>query len=117
MGHLGHRGCRRGERDLLQPARSPALCEGAGDAMARPGRASGRPGEFSGFQEAILGAIFDFPSTTFGPPWLFGGLNKPRTQRSRSKLKANILFSGSAAVAAGHLVSDDPGGVPAWGAL
>ena len=60
----------------------PGAFRGAGRARARPGCASGRPGEFLGSQEAISGAIFDPRSTTFGPPWLFGELDKPRIQQS-----------------------------------
>ena len=58
----------------------PSALRGAGRARARPGCASGRPGEFS--QEAISGAIFDPRSITFGTPWLFEELDKPRIQES-----------------------------------
>ena len=60
----------------------PGAFRGAGRARARPGCASGRPGEFSGSQEAISEVMFDPRSTTFDPPWLFGELDKPRIQQS-----------------------------------
>ena len=54
----------------------------AGSARGGPGCASGRPGEFLASQEVISGAIFDPRSIPFDPPWLFGELDKPRTQQS-----------------------------------
>ena len=60
----------------------PGAFRGAGSARGGPGCASGRPGEFLASQEVISGAIFDPRSITFDPPWLFGELDKPRTQQS-----------------------------------
>ena len=82
MGHVGHRGPRRGGVQSAGARTLPGAFRGAGRARARPGCASGRPGEFSGSQEASSGAIFDPRSSTFDPPWLFGELDKPRIQQS-----------------------------------
>ena len=60
----------------------PGAFRGAGRTRTQPACASGRPGEFLASQEVISGAIFDPRSITFDPPWLFGELDKPRTQQS-----------------------------------
>ena len=63
-GWVGHRGLRRGVRDSLQPARFPALPEGAGAVVAGTRVAFGRPGEIWVLQEAIPGPNSKRPSTT-----------------------------------------------------
>ena len=78
MWQLRHRGVRRGMCNPLQPARSPALSEGLGG----PGLDQGAPQGGQETQETISGAIFDPQSTIFGPPRLFGELDKPRIQQS-----------------------------------
>ena len=79
---VGSPGCPPGDVQSVAARTIPGAFRGAGRARARPGCASGRPGEFSESQEAISGAIFDPRSTTFDPPWLFGELDKPRIQQS-----------------------------------
>ena len=88
----------RGARNPLQPARTSALPEGAGGAVAGAGVTIGRGTEIRVSQEAISGPISKNLSTIF----------KPTVQRRWSTFCTTALFSGSAAVAAGHLVSADP---------
>ena len=70
-----------------------SILEGAGGSLARTGCAMERPGDFAASEEAILEAIWSPPSTIFGPPWVFGELEKPRIQQSYSKLCVKAFFS------------------------
>ena len=84
----------RGACNPLQPARTSALPEGAGGAVAGAGVTIGRATEIWVSQEAISGPVSKSLSTIF----------KPTVQRRWSTFSTTVLFSGSAAVAAGHLV-------------
>ena len=91
--HLCHRGVRRGMCNPLRPAHSPALSEGLGG----PGLDQGAP---QGAQES-----FQDPRNRFRV------LRRARQASDLAKLievEGHDFFSGSAAVAAGHLVSAAP---------
>ena len=99
--NLGHRGSRRGMCNPLQPAHSPALSEGLGG----PGLDQGAP---LGGQES-----FRDPRKRFREPFptLEALLSTHLGASDPAKLievEGQDYFSGSAAVAAGHLVSADP---------
>ena len=91
----------RGMLNPLQPARTPALSEGAGSAGSRAGCAAGVRGASVGSPKAILGPILGSPEGFEGQLSVFEapfsvplGSQESSTASDRAKLYAKILFRG-----------------------
>ena len=87
----------RGMLNPLQPARTPALSEGAGSAGSRAGCAAGVRGASVGSPKAILGAIWGSPEGLEGQLSVFEapfsvplGFRESSTVSDRAKLYAKV---------------------------
>ena len=108
MGELRHRGSRRGVCNPLQPAHSPALSGGLGGQGLDQDAHQGSQESFRNPRKRFrvpFSTLEALLSTHLSSSESSTSLGSNKVDR---KVEGQDFFSGSAAVAAGHLVSADP---------